>query len=250
MRPSPGASVRQHHSSNRAVSMSRAPLDGGALPPGARRHLFHESPRPRPAAGDLVRRRCRARRRRLRSQGADIVRVRALKEEGSCPVGHREDAWNWACVRLSGTWRTSGRGLTESAFLQRLMIVFAEGVGIKLVEDCFGLFLHFTRKSLLRGCLEDACGMLRAPRRATSPTLRANAIPACILSRANDSVLHRFLSASKLVIHDSMRQINLKQLTHLSLRGRTETGAFIKGSACRCVEMAINDSLRQLIWRN
>jgi DNA invertase Pin-like site-specific DNA recombinase len=52
-----------------------------------------------------------------RKPTVDAERVRALKQGGAWPVGYREDTWNWACIRLSGTRRASGLGVTEVSLI-------------------------------------------------------------------------------------------------------------------------------------
>jgi len=63
-----------------------------------------------------------------------VVRVRALKEEGLGPSAIAKTLGIGRGVRLSSTRRANGRGVTQSASLQRLVILFAEGDAIKLVE--------------------------------------------------------------------------------------------------------------------
>jgi hypothetical protein len=115
------------------------------------------------------------------------------------------------------------------------MIAFAEGVGIKLLKT---VFLHFTgtktRYINARAYSEDACGMLRAPReqiyqhcaQTQHPLWPFKKIGVLLVDGATqvaliaDDFRHAGHLCVKLLRHDSLRQLNLKQLTHLSRPGR------------------------------
>jgi hypothetical protein len=162
-------------------------------------------------------RRCQ---RRIPGWQHDIARPPDLRVRLAYPggrSGRRELARRLSQRRLElgvppSIGHSASKRCDRECFPSRLIIVFAEGVGSKLVKTVFPTF-HVEQKTsalTLRACSEDACSMLRAPREQPYKHCSQNAAAALPTSRAATQVIliaadfrHASMSASNLVRHDS-----------------------------------------------
>ena len=146
---------------------------------------------------------------RGRKSTVDIVRVKALKQEGraiarTLGIGRASvyralgEQFRWSAIRTS--INVAMKATSERLGTQTL----AEGLAIKLADDCLE-FSYIsrgtkTRRSILGACPKHARGMLRTAREQPTNTPRKRDIR-CVLSHAsNDSTWCTVLRSISLCI--------------------------------------------------